>query len=142
MDFQSYDVGLALEVPLGNQQARSRYRAAVLRRLQALASRDSRILEVKQQVLDAADRVETAWHRIVAARRRVVLSARLLDAEIRQFDLGNNTGLDVSAARANLAEAQRSEIEALTEYEIARVDLAVATGTVIGKDRIILNLGE
>ena len=142
LDFQSYDVGLAIEVPLGNQQARSRYRAAVLRRLQALASRDSRVLEVKQQVLDAADRVETAWHRIVAARRRVLLSARLLDAEIRQFDLGNNTGLEVSAARANLALAQRSEIDALTEYEIARVDLAVATGTVIGRDRVILNMNE
>lgn len=142
LDFQDYDVGVSLEVPLGNQQARSRYRAALLRRLQALATRESRILQIKQEVLDAADRLETAWHRIVAARRRVVLSARLLDAQTRQFDLGLNTGLDVSTARTNLAEAQRAEIQALTEYEIARIDLAVATGTVIGKDRVVLNGGQ
>ena len=137
-DFQDYDLGLAIEVPLGNQAARSNLRAAVLRRMQALASKESRMLEIRQEVLDAADRLETAWHRIVAARRRVELSARLLDAQTRQFDLGLNTGLEVSTARADLAQAQFAEIEALTEYEIARVDLAVATGTVIGKDRILL----
>ncbi len=138
-DFQDYDLGLAIEVPLGNQQARSNLRAALLRRIQALASRESRMLEIRQEVLDAADRLETSWHRIVAARRRVGLAARLLDAQTRQFELGLNTGLEVSTARADLAEAQRAEIQALTEYEIARVDLAVATGTVIGKDRIVLH---
>ena len=139
-DFQDYDVGLALAVPLGNQQARSNLRAALLRRLQTLSTKESRILEIQQEVLNAADRLETAWHRIVASRRRVELSARLLDAQTRQFDLGLNTGLEVSTARTDLAQAQRAEIVALTEYEIARVDLAVATGTVIGRNRIVLDM--
>jgi outer membrane protein TolC len=139
-DFQDYDLGIALEVPLGNQRARADLRAAILRRMQALATKESRMLQIRQEVLDAADRLETAWHRIVATRRAVELAARLLEAQTRQFDLGLNTGLEVSTARADLAQAQFSEIEALTEYEIARVDLAVATGTVIGKDRILLGL--
>jgi outer membrane protein TolC len=106
--------------------------------MQQLATREARIIQIKQEVLQAADALDTAWQRILTARRRVLLQARLLSAQTRQFELGLSTGLEVSQARAELADAQLAEIEALRDYEIARVDLAVATGTVIGKNRVVL----
>ena len=141
-DYPDHTAGLSVEIPLGNRQRRAQLRAAVLRRMQQLAQKEALILQVRQEVLDAADRLQTAWQRILAARRRVELAQRLFDAETRQFDLGLNTGLEVTQARANLANAQLSEITATTDYEIARIDLAVATGTVIGKDRVNLTVAE
>ena len=138
-NYQDQRAGLQLEIPLGNRQRRAQLRQALLRRMQQLASKEALMLQVRQEVLDAADALQTAWQRILAASRRVALAQRLFDAETRQFDLGLNTGLEVTQARANLAAAQLSEIQAQTDYEIARIDLAVATGTVIGKDRVVLD---
>ena len=141
-DYKGHTAGLSLEIPLGNRQRRAQLRAALLRRMQQLASKEALILQVRQEVLDAADRLQTAWQRILAAQRRVALAQRLFDAETRQFELGLNTGLEVTQARANLADAQLSEITATTDYEVARIDLAVATGTVIGKDRVVLDVAN
>ena len=41
-----------------------------------------------------------------------------------------------SIAQTNLADAQRAEISALTEYQIALVDLAYATGTLLGAAKV------
>ena len=139
-DYKDHSAGLQLEIPLGNRQRRAQLRAALLRRMQQLASKESLMLQVRQEVLDAADRLQTAWQRILAASRRVALAQRLFDAETRQFELRLNTGLEVTQARANLADAQLAEIQAQTDYEVARIDLAVATGTVIGKGRVELDM--
>ena len=40
-------------------------------------------------------------------------------------------------AQANLASAQLSEIAALTEYQISQVDIAYATGTVLGAAHVV-----
>jgi outer membrane protein TolC len=37
-----------------------------------------------------------------------------------------------------LAQAQSREVQALGEYEIAQVDIAFATGTLLGHGRVIL----
>ena len=39
-------------------------------------------------------------------------------------------------AQTKLADAKSSEIAALTEYQIAQVDIAFATGNVLGATRV------
>jgi outer membrane protein TolC len=134
--FQDHRVGLALEIPLGNQAAKSQLRAALLSRLQAIATKDQRALLIQREVLTVADRLQANWQRILAAQRRVVLQARVVDVETRQFNQGLRTSTDVLIAQAQLADAQSSEIAAITEYQIAQVDLAFATGTVLGAARV------
>ena len=90
----------------------------------------------RQEVLAACDTLEATWQRILASRQSVLLAQRLLDAERRQFELGLNTSNDVLAAQTELADAQSSEIAALTEYQIALVDMAYATGTVLGAAKL------
>jgi outer membrane protein TolC len=131
-DFQSYRLGVSAEVPLGNEAAEARLRRATLTRVQRLATRQSREQSVKQDVLDAVDRVRAGWQRIMAAREAALLAGRVLQGEQRQFEAGQRTSTDVLDAAARLAEAQLSEIRALSDYQIAQVDLAVATGTVLG----------
>jgi outer membrane protein TolC len=72
----------------------------------------------------------------LASRQRAILDGRLFDAEKRQFELGMGTSTDVLQAQTNFAEAQRAEILALAEYQIALVDLAYATGTLLGAAKI------
>jgi len=76
--------------------------------------------------------VASAWQRITAAQLASVLATRTLEAESRQFDRGARTSTDVLDAATNLADAQTSEVVAIGDYRISLVDLAVATGTVLG----------
>ena len=134
--FEDHRLGLQVQVPLGNEAALSRVRRAIAARLQRLATRRQRRLQIRQEVLNAVDQIEANWQRLVASRQRTVLSQRSLDAEVRQYELGLSTSNDVLDAQARLADAQYAEIRALTECQIARVDLAFATGTLLGAAKI------
>jgi outer membrane protein TolC len=136
-DFEDHRVGLRIEVPIGNEAARSRLRRAILNRVQRLATREQRVLQVRQEVFNAADQLEATWQRIVASRQRTVLAARVVQAETRQFQLGLRTSTDVLDAQTRLANARSAEISAVTDYQIAQIDVAFATGTVLGADNVV-----
>jgi outer membrane protein TolC len=134
--FADHRVGLTLLIPLGNEAAKSTLRAAFYQRMQLLATKENRKALIEIEVLNAMDQTEANWQRILAARQNVLLEARLADAEIRQFENGLRTSTDVLEAQARLADAQSSEIQALTEYQISLVDLAYATGTLLGAAKV------
>lgn len=132
----SHQGGLELQVPIGNEAARSRLRRAMLSRLQALASKEQQALQIRQEIADAVDTIRTDWQRILAAHQRVVLASRTLDVEVRQFNIGLRTSTDVLIAQSDLANAQLAEVSALSDYQIAQVDIAFATGTVLGASHV------
>jgi outer membrane protein TolC len=134
--FEDHRVGLQLLVPLGNEAANSQLRQAFYQRSQRLASRDSRKALIELEVLNAIDQLEANWQRVLASRQRSILDGRLFEAENRQFELGLGISTDVLEAQANFADAQRAEILALAEYQIALVDLAYATGTLLGAAKV------
>ncbi len=137
-DFADQSVGLTLEVPLGNQARRARYHQAVLTRTLDIATREQRRQFIERQVLDTADQLDEAWQRILAAREETLLAARNYQAEQRQFIGGVRTSTDVLIAADFLAEAQVREINALAAYEIAKIDIAFVTGTLLGSGRVEL----
>ncbi|MSR18571.1 MAG: TolC family protein [Phycisphaerales bacterium] len=127
-----YAITANAQVPLGNEAARARISGAIATRLQRLATRDARRLAIIQETYNAVDAVQNAWQRILAARLESTLAARTLAAEQRQFEQGIRTSTDVLDASARLADAQSREVDALTGYEIALIDLSFATGTLLG----------
>lgn len=135
--FDSWSLGANLTVPLGNEGPKAALRQSVLTRLQRLSSRDARKLLIRQEVADTVDRIQAGWERILATRQSTILSTRELHAEQRQFDVGLATSTDVLDAASRLALAQLDEIQAVTDYQIAQVDLAVATGTYLGAAHIL-----
>ncbi len=135
--FVEHRVGLNIEIPIGNEAARSHYRQALLNRLQALATREQRELQIRQEVLNAADRLATDWQRILAARQRVLLAQRLYEVEVRQFEQGLRTSTEVLDAQTKLASAKLSQVSALADYQIDQVDVAFATGTVLGASNVV-----
>ncbi len=136
-EFEDWQLGLTGSMPIGNQAALSRLRSSILMRLQRISSRDGQRQLVEQETMDAIERIRADWQRILAARQSVALTTRQLEAEQRQFEVGASTSTDVLDAAAQLADAQSAEIRALADYEIAQINLAVATGSMLGASRII-----
>ncbi len=135
-DFEDWSIGLRGELPIGNLAARSSLRQAVLTRLQRVSSKAGRDQTIRQEVYDAVDAIQAGWQRVLAARQAVVLNRRTLEAEQRQFGVGDSTSTIVLDAAARLADAQSAEINAIVEYQVSQIDLAVATGSLLGAARI------
>lgn len=132
-DFESWSLGLSGQVPIGNEAAKARVQRAILTRLQRLSTREARQQAITQEVLNAVDGVELGWQKIMAARQAAIAAARTLTAEQEQFDAGARTSTDVLDASTRLSDAQRSEIRAVADYQIALIDLAFSTGTLLGQ---------
>jgi outer membrane protein TolC len=135
-DFETWTVGLSGQIPLGNEAAKASLQQAILTRLQRLSTKAARELAIRREVLDAVDQARSAWQRILASRQSVLAAGRTLEAERRQNAVGARTSTDVLDAAARLAEAQLDEIRALTDYQISIVDLAFATGTLLGSGSV------
>jgi outer membrane protein len=129
---ERHSVGLTVEVPIGNAGARSRLRQSLARRLQQLATKESRIQTITKEVLDAADDMESNWQQILSTRTQVRTANRALNVEINRFKVGENTSRDVLEAQTRLARAAQAEVDAIAAYQINQVDLAFATGTTLG----------
>ena len=135
-EFEDWQFGLNAELPIGNTQRKAAVQQAVLTRLQRLASREARRQVIRQQVLDAVDNINSGWQQILAARQAVALNERTLRAEESLFENGRSTTTDVLDADARLADARLRDIQAVVEYQVAQVDLALATGTLLGASKI------
>ncbi len=134
--FQNHIIGLNLIVPLGNQAAKSRLLEAQYRKRQRLLTKENRRIQIEMEVLGSIEQLEANWQRILAGRQNSILAGRLYEAEKRQFTLGLRTATDVLDAQAKFANAQSTEIAALTEYQIAQIDLAYATGMLLGAAKV------
>jgi outer membrane protein TolC len=133
---ESYTVGMNLIVPLGNEAAKNRLLEAQYRKRQRLFTKENRRIQIETEVLGAISQLEANWQSILAGRQNSILAGQLCEAEKRQFVAGLRTATDVLDAQAKFANAQSTEISALTEYQIAQVDLAYATGTLLGAAKI------
>jgi outer membrane protein len=135
-NFDDHFASLQIQVPIGNEAARSRLRQAMLQRLQDLATKEQRQAQIRQEVLNTVDQLQTDWQRVLAARQRVILNRRLLDVEIRQFEQGLRTSTEVLNAQTDLANAQLSEVSAVADYQIDQINIAQATGVLLGHAHI------
>ncbi|MFC1783255.1 TolC family protein [Planctomycetota bacterium] len=135
-DFVDHRMGLTLQVPMGNKSAKSRLRQAILQHQQRLISKKQRELLIRKEVLNAVDQMEANWQRVAASRLNAELALRTFQAEQRLFDQGRSISYNLLNALASYANALSAEIRALTEYQIAQVDLAYATGSLLTAARV------
>jgi len=135
-DSSGWILGLNVEVPLGNAAAEARVHRAILDRLQRLATRSDREQSIKKEVLSALDNLRTSWEQIQAARQTTRAEERNFVGEQQQFRLGVRTSTDVLDAATRVAEAKIDVYRSIAAYQIAQVDLAFATGTLLGADRV------
>jgi outer membrane protein len=134
--FDSQSVGLFASIPLGNRAAKARLQRAKLEKIQDLSSRERYQQIIRQDVYDAVSNLEGSWRRILAAEQGVTAAFRDYKVEQSQFQLGLSTSTDVLYIATNLADAQLRRIYAFADYEIAQINLARATGTLLGHEQV------
>ncbi|HEX4413319.1 MAG TPA: TolC family protein [Lacipirellulaceae bacterium] len=136
-NFGDRAVGVALEVPLsGNVTAQAQLRTVELQMMQTRLQQDQVSVQVTQEVYDAIDRVEQNWQRIVATRQAQFAAERAYDGQVRLQEAGRQTVTDVLVALQNLGDAKAQAVQAITDYQTAKVDLAVAAGTMLGYGQV------
>lgn len=131
-DHPTFAVGVRGEIPITNEARKARLRRALLGRAQRLATREARELAIRQEVYDAVDVLNQNWQRILAARQSVIVSGVNYEAELRQFAEGLRTMREVLEALTLLGDAQLREVQAVLAYQVSQIDIAFATGTLLG----------
>ncbi len=132
-DYNEWFAGLSASVPLAaNQSAIARVRQTELAQSRVRILRRQLEVAIGKEVNDAVDRLEQNWRRILAARQAVDAARRAFQAERRLFELGQRAGDLVLDAASRLRDAELQELFAVVDYMIARAQLAVATGSMIG----------
>ncbi len=127
----TYTYGFSVRVPVfdgGKRDYRREETFSQYRQEQA------RMRDLEQQVeLDvrlAFDSVHAAESEIKAAEDGLQLARQELAQAQRRYAAGVASGIEVTDAQNRLARAQENEIAALYDYNVARIDLATATGRI------------
>ncbi len=136
-------VGLQFEIPLGNRGANAIFVRAHMQRQQAVAQYEALIQQVAEEVSTSLRAVETAYLQIAGARQASLAAADALQA-LDDRELGGealspafiNTKL---SQQEQLADAQRSEVQAISEYNIAVANLELAKGTLLRYNNVLLD---
>jgi outer membrane protein TolC len=134
-DHTSYTLGVTLEYPLGNRERRAEYRLRELEHAKSL----SRLQNVSDQIatlVKAQMRLASTAHKEIAVQKAALKAARIYlrsleDMEVIRKNLTPEFLLAKLDAQESLADAQRGEIKAIVDYNIALTRLAQATGTVL-----------
>ena len=137
-DFESWSVSVTGEIPIGNEAAKSRVRQAILARIQRLSTRQAQQQAITEEVLSAIDRVNSQWEQVLAGRQALILATETYDAERRLIDQGAKSEISSDLLNANTDRANRELdlIQAEANYQIALVNLAFATGTLLGAAKV------
>ena len=137
--YDDHSLGLSALIPVGNRAAEARVQRARLQQLQGRLNRDRLEQSIRQQVYEAVNDLSRNWRRILAAEQGVEAAYRDYKVEQSQFQLGLRTSTAVLYSATGLANAQLTRIYAFAEYEIAQVNLARATGALLGYGQIQLD---
>ncbi len=136
--YRDWSIGLKFEMPVSNEARKAKLDRAVETRMQRLTTKTLQTLTVKREIHDALDKVDQHWQRIIAARQQVLIAGINYEAELKQFNEGLRTMTEVLETLTRLGEAQIKEIRAMSDYQIALIDVAYATGTVLGASKIAM----
>jgi outer membrane protein TolC len=129
----SFNGGIRLEIPLGNEAAKADLRMALYRRLKELATGQDRRQTITREVFDAVSRTGTGWQAMVSTRQAVDLATRAYDGVRTLYERRFATITDLTQSLLQLAEAQRAQAAAEVGYQIALLDLSDAAGLLPGR---------
>ena len=86
---------------------------------------------IRTEVMNAAAALETAGQRIEAARSGRAAAEVQLGAERDRYASGLSTNFLVLTRQNDLSSARLDEISAITDYRMARTEMARAAGSLL-----------
>lgn len=125
------DVGVQVKVPIFDGFRRDARRAESLSQFR---QEQTRTRDVEQQIeLDvrlALDSLRSARAQVQTARDGLMLAQNEVAQAQRRYQGGVTNSIEVTDAQTRLDRARDNQIAALYNYNVARIDLATATGTI------------
>ncbi|HEY5792014.1 MAG TPA: TolC family protein [Chthoniobacterales bacterium] len=133
----SASIGGVVSVPIPNQYSRGQLDVAKLEIARALVD----LKRIEQGILvesdNAAGAIETSRKRIDASRSARDYAAQTLDAAQTRLISGTSTTFEVLQFQRDLANAEISEVGALTDFNKAIAEYARRTGTTLRRYQIV-----
>jgi outer membrane protein TolC len=118
-----------LNVPIFNGGfTQGRIAVAASRERQSELELSSTRGQVEEDVRLAFSALRTTAEAVRAADKSVELAQRELQMARDRFSAGVGDNLEVISAQTSLAEARASQVTALAQYNVARLNLAAALG--------------
>lgn len=127
----THTVGIQLKVPLfdgGRRTARKEESLAQVRE-EEIRTRDLG-LQVELDVRLALDSLRSADSQVQTSRQGLTLAQSELEQAQRRYQAGVTNSLEVTDAQTRLDRARDNQVDALYNYNLARLDLATATGAI------------
>ena len=137
-DFISYKVGLNVQIPLGNQLARSELAKARLEEEKSRLTLQTLEQKITLEVEGVARAINSRMKTIEGARSLRHLAERKLDMAQEGLELGVASVTDVIEAQKNLSLAERDELKTITEYNKMLVLWEKTTGIALERFHIDL----
>ncbi len=138
--FIDYLAGLNLEMPIGNRAAEAGFRQRRLERMQSVIAYRNTVQQVVSDTKTALYKIAFNYPLIEQTRASRYAAANVL----RVADIEKEQGLGFTPERLNielnnqesLSRAEQSEIEAITDYNIAIADLFASMGTTLERNNV------
>lgn len=121
-------VNLALELPLGNGQARADLAEARHRAAAAEARQEARVRVIEAEVASLLSDIESSRQRLELARRSAALAQRLARAEQESLRLGTSTTTNVLDAQESARQTELRRLRALVDLAEALHSLSHLSG--------------
>jgi outer membrane protein len=139
MDGDSYDtlVGVSLEFPLVNREARAGYRKSLLSREQSEEAVKNLAQLIQVDVRSAYIEVTRAKEQISATAATRALQEEKARIEAEKFRVGKSTTLLVAQAQRDLLSSKITEIETITNYLKDLIELYRLEGSLIERRGIM-----
>ena len=135
-DFYDWEVGLGVEIPLGNRSAESDLRRAELEKRVLYWDLRRAEQQVTLDVRTAVREIDTTLQRIEATGSARQLAERQFEAERRRLELGLSTYYQLLDIQENFTQARVNEIRARIDHLLALAALDRATGEILPKHGI------
>lgn len=127
----TYTMGVSLKIPVFDGFRRQARREESLSQIkqEQLRSKDLG-QQVELQVRLALENFNSAQTEVETTREGLGLAENELAQARRRYEAGVATSLEVTDAQTRLQRARDNQVVALYDYNVARLDLATATGTI------------
>jgi outer membrane protein len=139
-DFVDFVVAVNFEQPIGNRTAEAGYIQRRLEREQAVISYRNTVQQIVREVKAALRAVARNYEIIEQARQSRIAAAeslRTLELENRQIRVRSSERLELEFNRQeSLANAERTEMQAITDFNASVAQLFAAMGTALERNNI------
>ncbi len=140
-DFQEWQLGVQLDVPLGFRQAAAGVRNAQLRLARARALLEDQELQIAHELSDAVAELDRAYVVMHTSFNRRDAAQNQLSAVLAAYDVQQAPLELLLESQRRLAESDSNYYSALAEYALAIKNVHLEGGTLLDYNQIYLSEG-